>query len=200
MNEASVILRGLQWAARWRLLLTVAAIGLGIAGHFEFQRWLSGRIERMSADAELQMEWIEARLDLALLVGAERRKAAAVNAELVSWMERIPDRINDSEIYVQLRDLAKTSGCQFTDFRPLATQTRPEFLSRSFEISLEGEFDQLFAFMLSLHRQPQLHEVSRCYVQESTVDRRLKRTRMEISFPFAHAWKADIAKVVGATP
>jgi hypothetical protein len=198
MNEASVLLGGLQWAARWRFPLSSVVIALCIAGHFEFQRWLSGRIEQMSADAQQQLEWIEARLDLALSVGAARRTAASFDTELVGWLERIPDRIHDSEIYVQLRELAQTSGCHLADFRPLATQTRAEFQSRSFEVSVDGQFDQLFAFMLSLHQQPQLHEVSRCQVQESTVNRQLKRARLEISFPFGHAWKGDLAKVAGA--
>lgn len=200
MSESSTLLAVLRWADRWRLLVTLAAIGLGLAGHFAFQRWLSDRIERMKAEAEQQGEWIDARLDLALQVGSQRRQAAMAQAELVNWMERIPNRINDSEIYVLLRELATTSGCQLTDFRPLATQKRTEFQSRNFEISLEGEFEKIFAFMLALQQQSQLHEVSTCHVQESSSNRQLKRVRLEIGYPFSHAWHSDLVRVVGAAP
>ena len=105
-----------------------------------------------------------------------------------SLLGRIPNRVVDSEVLSSMRSIAQASQCNLIDFRPGQSQKQNDHQTRSFDLHLEGKFNELFRFFESMSQLPFAYQIGRYKIVESANPGGTCRFDIELKVVFDHAW------------
>lgn len=161
---------------------------LFIAGCFVVHCSIAQYVDAIAADFVECTSLCNSEHEFTEAVAQEQKRQERLEKEYRSILKRIPAKIVDSEILSSVRGLALSSHCNLLDFRPVATQSHKEFLTRSFELHMEGGFTSLFQFFDALQRVPYIYQVARFKVSESSNPNGLCRFDLELKVVFDHIW------------
>jgi len=161
---------------------------LSIAGCFVVHGSIAQYVEGIASDFDECTSLCNSQHEFTDAVAQAEKRQERLEKEYRSILERIPAKIVDSEILSSVRSLALSSHCNLLDFRPVATQSHKEFLTRSFELHLEGGFRSLFQFFDALQRVPNIYQVARFKISESSNPDGLCRFELELKVVFDHIW------------
>ena len=173
-----------------RLLHAGMAIlmAVGFAGCFVVHGSIARYVVGIASDYDECTSLCNSQQDFTDALAQTQKRQERLEKEYRSILERIPAKIVDSEILSSVRGLAQSSNCNLLDFRPVAIQSHKEFLTRSFELHLEGGFKSLFQFFDALQRVPYIYQVARFKVSESSIPNGLCRFELELKVVFDHIW------------
>lgn len=161
---------------------------LGIAGCFLVHSTIAQYVDAIASNFDECTSLRNSEREFTDAVAQAQERLEQLEKEYRSILDRIPSKIVDSEILSSVRGLALSSHCNLLDFRPAANQRHKEFLTRSFELHLEGGFKSLFQFFDALQSVPYIYQVARFKVSESSNPNGLCRFELELKVVFDHIW------------
>lgn len=182
-------LKKLRWSVHLAgTLIMVGAILSGWKIQALMQNWYSSVEEEIQGHAQAlrDNDKIESQLQESL------RSRDSVATVFRSLRDRVPARLVDSDILGELEKVVEACDCKLNDFRPAGNEVinTPDLKCkvRSFQLSMNGTYADLFKFATELDTFPFLLEVKKLHVLAPSDGKRDSRIELEIGILYAPEW------------
>jgi len=165
-----------------------ALVAMSLIGCYTLRRHIGESVENIVASKEECNSLCEQETDLTTSIANARSALDQLEMDYRSALGRIPKKIVDSELLSSVRGVAQATDCSLLNFRPLDTQNQSDFQTRSFELHLEGKFDDLYQFFDSLSSVPYVYHVRRFKISEPSTPGGACKIDLELKVVFNHAY------------
>jgi hypothetical protein len=185
MNRASGrLLRNERWLHGGM----AAAMVLFLSGAFGLRNHFAQCVESIADDRAECVKLLDSEGEIKEAFSLATEVHRQLCDEYRSILDRIPNKVVDSEVMSLIRGVALSSNCSLVNFRPTATQKLADFQTRSFDLHLEGQFTHLFLFFEKLLSSQLVYQISRFKILESSVPGGSCRIDIELKIVFDHVW------------
>ena len=172
-----------------------ALVAMSLIGCYTLRRQISERVENIVASKEECKGLCELEAELTSSIANARSDLDQLEIEYRSALGRIPKKIVDSELLSSVRGVAQASHCSLLTFRPLDTQNRSDFQTRSFELHLEGKFHDLYQFFDSLSSVPYVYHVRSFKISEPSTPGGACKIDLELKVVFNHVYSKSESRL-----
>jgi len=165
-----------------------ALVAVSLVGCYTLRRQIGESVENIVMSKEECKSLCELEAELTDSIANARSGLDQLEMDYRSALGRIPKRIVDSELLSSVRGVAQASHCSLLNFRPLDTQNQSDFQTRSFELHLEGKFNELYQFFESLNSVPYVYHVRRFKISEPSTPGGACKIDLELKVVFNHVY------------
>lgn len=165
-----------------------ALAAMSLIGCYTLRRQISESVENIVASKEECIDLCDLEAELTASIANTRSELDQLELDYRSALGRIPQKIIDSELLSSIRGVAQASHCSLLNFRPLDTQNQSDFQTRSFELHLEGKFNDIYQFFDSLSSVPYVYHVRRLKISEPSMPGGACKIDLELKVVFNHVY------------
>lgn len=164
-------------------------MGICIFSGFVIQKNLQHSVKAIEQERKYYTELCDSEAEVRIAVDQLKQQFDILEEDYRGLLGKIPNRVVDSEVLSSIRGVSQSTHCSMIDFRPGSTQNYVDYQTRSFELHLEGRFQEIFHFFESLPKIPFAYQIGRFKIFESASAGGPCRLDLELKVVFAHAWR-----------